>query len=155
MKIQRNIYGQKQAVRVWHEYLKGILINKLNFVQSEVDECLFFKRKTLYLLYTDDSVLAGPDRKEIEHIMEERRKTKLNITVEGELQDFLEVNIDRKEDGTIYLTQLYLIISIVNDLHLSPDKISPHRFNTPESPSKILLHHPNLPSFIKFLTIEV
>ena len=49
LRINRNVYGQKQAGRVWNDYLVDILINKLNFVQSKVDECVFYKGKTMYL----------------------------------------------------------------------------------------------------------
>ena len=39
LKMIRNIYGQKQAGRVWNKYLHRIL-SKLGFVQSQVDECV-------------------------------------------------------------------------------------------------------------------
>jgi hypothetical protein len=38
LKLHKNVYGQKQASRVWYNYLVDKLINKLGFVQSEVDE---------------------------------------------------------------------------------------------------------------------
>jgi hypothetical protein len=41
--------------------------------------------------------LAGPDEKEINQIIKEMKKAKLDITIEGDLQeDFLWVNIERK-----------------------------------------------------------
>ena len=43
LKIHRNIYGQKQAGRVWNKYLTNKLINKVGFKQSKVDECVFYK----------------------------------------------------------------------------------------------------------------
>jgi hypothetical protein len=43
---------------------------------------------------------------------------KLNIIVEGDIQAFLGINIDQKEDGSIPLTQLHLIDSIVNEVRL-------------------------------------
>jgi Reverse transcriptase (RNA-dependent DNA polymerase) len=57
LKIHRNIYGQKQAGRVWNKYLVSKLV-KLGLKQSSVDECVFYMGKTLYVLYTDDSLLA-------------------------------------------------------------------------------------------------
>jgi hypothetical protein len=80
-------------------------VNELGFKQSKVDECVFYRGKTLYVLYTDDSLLAGPDRKEIEKIIDElQSKAKLAITVEGDLADFLGFNIDRRKDDSIQLT---------------------------------------------------
>ena len=47
------------------------LIDELGFKQSSVDECVFYRGKTLYVLYTDDSLLAGPDEREIKKIIDE------------------------------------------------------------------------------------
>jgi hypothetical protein len=60
LKLNRNVYGQKQAGRVWNKYLVDKLVNEVGFKQSEVDECVFYKGKMLYVLYTDDSIIAGP-----------------------------------------------------------------------------------------------
>jgi len=42
LQIHRNIYGQKQAGRVWNMYFVDKLINKLGFRQSKVDKCVFY-----------------------------------------------------------------------------------------------------------------
>jgi hypothetical protein len=63
LKLHKYIYGQKQAGRVWNKYLVDKLVNELKFKQSKVDECIFYRGKSLYVLYTDDSLLAGPDQK--------------------------------------------------------------------------------------------
>ena len=63
LKIHRNIYGQNQAGRVWNHYLVNKLVNELGFKQSKVDEYVFYKGQTLYVLYTYDSILAGPSEK--------------------------------------------------------------------------------------------
>jgi Reverse transcriptase (RNA-dependent DNA polymerase) len=43
LKIHRNIYGQKQAGRVWNQYLVRKLVKELGFQQSAVDECVFYR----------------------------------------------------------------------------------------------------------------
>jgi hypothetical protein len=60
LKIHKNIYGQRQAGRVWFQHLV-LRLKKIGFKQSRVDECLLTKGNVLYVLYTDDSLLAGPD----------------------------------------------------------------------------------------------
>jgi hypothetical protein len=45
-----------------------------------VDECVFYHGKTLYVLYTDDSLLAGPDQNEIDEIILDLKKARSNIT---------------------------------------------------------------------------
>jgi hypothetical protein len=86
LQIHRNIYGQKQAGRIWNKYLVDKLVNKLKFRQSRIDECVFYRGKTIYLFYTDDSILAGPDEEEINQIISNIRGTELIIMEEGEIQ---------------------------------------------------------------------
>ena len=38
----------------------------------------------MYILYTDNSILAGPDPKEIDSLIAKMRKAKLDITIEGD-----------------------------------------------------------------------
>jgi hypothetical protein len=80
--LHRNVYGQKQAGRVWNQHLTKILINRVGFTQSKVDDCIFYKGQVMYVLYTDDSILAGPDEDEITQVIADMRKAKLDITIE-------------------------------------------------------------------------
>ena len=41
------------------------LIEELGFERSQVDECVLYRGKTIYVLYTDGSILSGPDQEEI------------------------------------------------------------------------------------------
>jgi Reverse transcriptase (RNA-dependent DNA polymerase) len=118
LKLHRNVYGSKNAGRTWYQYLQKKLIEEVGFTQSKVDECVFYKGKVMYVLYTDDSILAGPNKAKINKVIEDIRKAKLDITVEGDIQDFLGINIVRKKDGTIHLTQPHLIDNIVRELRL-------------------------------------
>jgi hypothetical protein len=84
----------------------------------------------IYVLYTDDSILAGPDLKEIEETVQQMKEAGLDITIEGELTDFLGVNINRHEnDGTIQLTQPHLIHQILKDLRYDTDERHHHQDN--------------------------
>jgi len=139
LRLNRNVYGQKQAGRVWNKYLVDKRVNKVGFVQSKVDECVFYKGNVIYVLYTDDSILAGPDQHEIEEVIEAIRKAKLDITVEGDLQDFLGVNITRKDDGSIEFTQPQLIDKILSATGMNHGKVKPK--DTPMASSHILRRH--------------
>jgi Reverse transcriptase (RNA-dependent DNA polymerase) len=70
LKIDRNIYGGKAAGRVWNKHLIQKL-TKIGFKQSEIDHCLFYRGQAVYVLYTDDSILAGPDKAELDHIVDD------------------------------------------------------------------------------------
>jgi hypothetical protein len=65
LQLHKNVYGQKQAGRVWNKYLVNKLVKELKFVQSKTDECVFYRGSTMHVLCTDDSILAGPDKAKI------------------------------------------------------------------------------------------
>ena len=44
LKLEKNLYGQKQAGRVWYLHLKKNLL-KLGFKPSQHDECVFIMEK--------------------------------------------------------------------------------------------------------------
>jgi Reverse transcriptase (RNA-dependent DNA polymerase) len=137
LQINRNIYGGKDAGRTWFLYLKDKL-QRVGFEQSKLDECIFYKGSMVYVLYTDDSILAGPNKEEIEATIKDM-KAELDITVEDNLTDFLGVNIDYRDDGTIKLSQAKLVEQILHDLHLNQDNATTKE--TPAASSKILSRH--------------
>ena len=81
----------------------------MKFKQSNYDECVFYKGSTVCLLYTDDSMLVGPDTKEIDQITNDLKKNKLDLTVLGNLKDFLGVNMTKESDGRMHVSQPHLI----------------------------------------------
>ena len=83
---------------------------------------MFFRGQVIYRLYTDDTILAALTQKAIDDTITNLKKTKLCITVEGTLSDFLGVKIDRKSNGRIELSQEHLIEQILKDIHVSKAK---------------------------------
>lgn len=145
LKILRNVYGAKDAGSTWNKYLIEKLTKECGFKQSNVNECVLYKGSVVYLLYTNDSILAGPNRKEIDDAIADIKRAKLQITEEGNIQDFLGVHISRKEDGTVHLTQLHLIDTILKDLLL--DREGTNGRSIPAPLSKLLSRHTNSPDF--------
>ncbi len=92
LQIHKNIYGQKQAGHVWNKHLVGKL-KSIGFRQCQSEECVFTRGKAIYVLYTNDSILTGSDLKELEKIIEDMKHAGLELTVEGDISDFLGVNI--------------------------------------------------------------
>jgi hypothetical protein len=59
LRLIKNVYGQKQAGRVWNQHLaKGL--QKAGFVAFRVDECEFYKGKTIFIVYVYDGIFFGP-----------------------------------------------------------------------------------------------
>ena len=65
LKLKKNLYGQKQAGRVWNQYLHDGMIAR-GFQQSEVDMCVYYRGSVMILLFVDDGIFLGPSNEEIE-----------------------------------------------------------------------------------------
>ena len=120
--IRKNIYGQKQGGRVWYQYLSKKLMS-IGFEQSSYDDCLFYRGNCLYVLYTDDSILTGPDEAELNQVIADIEGAGLDITDEGDIGDFLGVQISTKEDE-VHLTQPHLTSQILKDLRLDDPNVA-------------------------------
>lgn len=138
LSIKKNIYGQKQAGRVWNRHLVQKLI-MAGFQQSKEDECVFYHGNCIYMLYTDDSILAGPTNQELDAIVQQMQNVGLNLTVENAVDEFLGVKISARSNGQFELTQPQLIKSILNDLRLSNDNVTTK--DTPATTTTILRRH--------------
>lgn len=62
-KLERSLYGLKQAAKVWNETINGIL-KELGFQQSHADPCLYVKvlrngERVYLLIYVDDMLLVS------------------------------------------------------------------------------------------------
>jgi hypothetical protein len=122
-KVNKNVYGTHQAGRVWNKHLVDKL-TEAGFEQSEIDECVFYRGNCLYILYTDDSILVGPTDEELDETIAAMQNTGLKLTVEGKIDDFIGVNIDRQEDGTFHLTQHRLIEQILKEMRLCSPNVN-------------------------------
>ena len=68
LELIKNIYGQKQAGKIWNRYLcEGFA--KLGFEQSAIDECVRYKGSTIFMYFVNDGILCGPNKSEIEAII--------------------------------------------------------------------------------------
>jgi hypothetical protein len=128
VKLIKNLYGQKQAGRVWNDYLvKGI--EDWGFFQSKVDEFVFYKGKIILLVYGDDVILCGPSSKDIDNIIASLKEG-FDVTDKGEIDDYLGVKVTQPTKDTIKLRQPHLIQQILDKVGMLPqsktkDKAAP------------------------------
>ena len=81
------------------------------------DPCLFYKKNIVYILYTDDSIIAGLNKNKIKRVIQQIGGTSLQLTEDGDLADFLGIKIHRHQDGKFELKQTHLIDQIIGDLY--------------------------------------
>jgi hypothetical protein len=118
LRLIKNLYGHKQAGRVWNQHLaKGL--KKAGFVASRVDECVFYKGKTIFIVYVDGGIFFGTDLKEIEQAMKNLDVQGFNFDMMGDVKDYLGINFERLLDGRVKMSQPQLIEQILNDVGLS------------------------------------
>jgi hypothetical protein len=91
LKLLKNLHGQKQAGRVWNQHLVRGLI-KIGFEQSEIDECVFYRSKTIFVVYVDDGIFAGPDSKEIDQAIDDLRSAGFDVEDKGNIKDYLKIH---------------------------------------------------------------
>jgi hypothetical protein len=104
LKILTNIYRQKQAGRTWSQHLKRGLL-AIGFIQSEADECVFYKGVTIFMVYVDDGIFISPEARLIDECIELMRAS-FNLTDEGNISDYLGIKVTLSADSnSISLTQ--------------------------------------------------
>ena len=113
--LVKNLYGQKQASRVWFKHLKKGL-SELGFEPSKTDDCVFYKEGLILMIYVDDCLVASKDPAKIDDVID-GLQSKFDMTDEGDITDYLGVNIEYQDNGDIHLTQPSLIDAILEDLN--------------------------------------
>lgn len=99
-KLNKSIYGLKQAAKNWYEELANFLIGE-GFTRSKNDYCLFSKigKEKVYLLtWVDDIVIAGSSETEIEKL-KKALETKFKMDDRGDLEWFLGMKVSRTKDA--------------------------------------------------------
>ena len=110
LKLQKNLYGLKQAGHNWFEKLSSALGN-LSINRSKMDPCVFIGDEIIVIIYVEDCLIFSQDKDKINQLLEKlRNKEKLDLTDEDDVDKFLGVEIERKkEDKSINFKQRFLI----------------------------------------------
>eukprot|EP00957_Ditylum_brightwellii_P062262 4724854-Ditylum_brightwellii.AAC.1 len=100
----------------------------MGFVQSSIDECVFYREPTIFLCYVDDGIFAGHLKDEIDGIIEELQGIEFNMEDRGNTEDYLGMTLTKQDDGSIKIWQPQSIKSIIDKVPIMPhlkDKATP------------------------------
>ncbi|XP_052479531.1 uncharacterized mitochondrial protein AtMg00810-like [Gossypium raimondii] len=115
-KLQKSLYGLKQASRQWFSKLTTALLT-LGYIQSSADYSLFVKRQqdtfTVLLVYVDDIILTGNSLSEITKV-KAYLDQQFRIKDLGELKYFLGLEV-ALTTAEIHLSQRKYALEILQD----------------------------------------
>ncbi len=94
LKLERNIYGQKQAGRVWNSFLVDKLLS-IGLTPSLIDDCVFFRNDIIFMVYVDNGIFLGNDDLKLQDAIKEIQYLGLNIEDQGHPADYVGVNIKK------------------------------------------------------------
>jgi hypothetical protein len=101
-RLKRALYGLKQEPRAWYGRLRGFLLSR-GFMMGTVDKTLFLLKHGNDLLvvqiYVDDIVFGGSSHKVVAKFADEMNR-EFEMSMMGELQNFLGLQIKQVKDGT-------------------------------------------------------
>jgi hypothetical protein len=124
LKLEKNIYSQKQASCVWNSFLVDKLTS-IGFTPSLIDDCVFFRNYIIFMVYLDNGIFLGKDDLKLQDAIKEIQELGLNIENQGHQADYVGVNIKKLQDGSYEFTQRILIDAIINDVGLKDAKVKP------------------------------
>ncbi len=94
LKLEKNIYGQKQAGRVWNSFLVDKLLS-IGFTTFLVDGCVFYHNDVIFMVYVDDGIFLGDDDSKLQQAIKDIQDIGLNIKDQGHPADYVGVNIKK------------------------------------------------------------
>jgi hypothetical protein len=135
LKLRKNLYGLKDAGLTWFQHVTKGLIDR-GFKPSDIDQCVFTKGKTILVLYVDDAILFGPDKTEIDQIVESLKQG-FSLTDDGEMKDYLGVRVKRQGNKVI-MTQPRMIEKCLQLVGIPIDNNKVKQHDTPAEPRTFL-----------------
>ncbi len=137
LKLLSNLYGQKQAGRVWNQYLVDKPLDA-GLSKSLIDDRVFYPGSAIFIVYVDDGIFLGRSDEQLTSMIRMLQEMGLRIDDQGHPADYVGVNIKKLPDGSYVFSQLALIEAILKDLGMS----SSHKIKRiPMSSSKYLHAH--------------
>ena len=110
-KLQKSLYGLKQACRQWFLKFSSTLIS-MGFAKSQTDHTLFIKnfggKYVAVLVYVDDIVIASNDDNEVEQLKANLREV-FKLRDLGSLKFFLGLEIARSSKGISICQRKYIL----------------------------------------------
>jgi hypothetical protein len=108
-KLDKMIYGLKQALRAWYSRLSTKLL-QLGFKISKVDNSLFYFKNndvtTFILVYVDDIIVTSSNSKAVSVLLQ-KLGDEFALKDPGDLHFFLSIEVNKVKDGIVLSQDKY------------------------------------------------
>lgn len=132
LRLNKNVYGLKQAGNNWFTKIRGSLL-ALGFTQSSHDPCLFIRNNCLVIIYVDDCLIFTKTDAILDDVIMKLQEN-FNLTSQGDVGAFLGIDIRRTSTGHLELVQSGLISKIIAFVGLESES------NEHKTPATTILH---------------
>ena len=123
LKLNKSLYGLKQAGYNWFEKLREGLITR-DFIQSQVDKCVFFRKDCIVLTYVDDCIILGKTMTDVDEVISSLHvgPEKFQLTDQGSIDKYLGLMFTDIDCNTFEMSQPFLVRRILEFLSLDEHK---------------------------------
>jgi hypothetical protein len=119
--LTKSLYRHKFTAKLFYELLCDTLRDQLGFYVSPSDHCLFIRHDCITIIWIDDQLLLTKDPAVALKIVEAMCNASLILDVEsdsGSIANYLGIQIQEEDDGTLLLTQSGLINRILEAMDI-------------------------------------
>jgi hypothetical protein len=111
--MKRSIYGLNYAPHLWWEHILKAL-KELGLKPNKHDQCLFYMKDLMIVLYVDDAGIAAPTVELIDVFVDGLKAKGFELTKKGSFSEFLGIKFEEDTSaGSITMTQTGLIKKII------------------------------------------
>jgi hypothetical protein len=112
LKLNKSLYGLKQAGFNWFEKLREGLITR-DFIQSQVDKCVFFRKDCIILTYVDDCIILGKDMTIVDSVISSLKEghEEFELVDQGSIDKYLGLLINDIDANTFEMSQPFFHLS--------------------------------------------
>lgn len=92
LKLLKNLYGGRQAGKVWADVLADKLVS-CGYKRLMIDECVWYKDDIVFFFYVDDGIFVSMKDADVQKEIHSLRHANLQIEDQGHPNDYVGVKI--------------------------------------------------------------
>ena len=141
------LYGTLEAGRIWYDYFRGILVNKLGYKVSVHDDCVFnlFDSKSVIIstivVHVDDGFVTGTDESILDDFFEKLTAELGELTIRrGRVHEYLGMLLDFSQSNVVHITIEKILRQLISEWKVSTNRNTPARsdlFSVDESSTEL------------------